>query len=229
MLSYLVLKYATAFSSQPQSQFFIEDDDDCEEEEELLFCKNNVFVPDTKSEQGETPGYFILKCRTRLSGRKRLIISWTPNSHLVHRNETQPTATTVSAQSERQQQPQKVFNVDLSEMKSLNLFYDDEKRTSGQFVVGNYENHYKVFNFPVGGLEKITQILETWEWCASQKVNQDENRKRCFLVTLRTPVNKDCYVEEGRYNPMSYDAWKTLLNDKGQIEDVANFRRVCKQ
>jgi len=218
MLSYLVLKYATAFSGQQQSRFYIEDDDDCEEEEELLFCKNNVCVPDTKTGQKETPGYFILKCRTRTSGRRRLIISWTPNSHLLDKHQTQPTAI--------EKQQQKVFNVDLSEMKSLTLFYDDDKRTSGQFVIGNYESHYKVFNFPVGGLEKITEILGNWEWCVSQKVNDDERRKRCFLVTLRTPVNKDCYVEEGRYNPMPYDVWKTLFNDKGQIEDVANFRRV---
>lgn len=221
MLSYLVLKYATAFSGQQlKSQFYIEDDDDCEEEEDLLFCKNNVRVPDAKSEQKETAGYFILKCRTRSSGRKRLIISWTPNSHLLDKHQTQPTT------FERQQQQQKVFNVDLSEMKTLTLFYDDDKQTSGQFVVGNYEKNYKVFNFPVGGLEKITETLESWEWCASQKINNDERRKRCFLVTHRTPVNEDCYVEEGRYNPMPYDVWKTLFNDKGQIEDVVNFRRV---
>lgn len=231
MLSYLVLKYSGAFSGHKQpSQFFIDDDDDCGEEEELLFCKNNVSVPDSKVEQGETPGYFILKCRTRLSGRKRLIISWTPNTHLVgkHRtsSETPPRTVTTSTSPERQDQPQKVFNVDLSEMKSLLLFYDSDKRTSGQFVIGNYENHYKVFNFPIGGLEKITAILESWEWCVSQKVNDDEKRKKLFLVTLRTPVNKDSHVEEGRYNPMPYDVWRTLFNEKGQLEDVANFRRV---
>ncbi|EDO48014.1 predicted protein, partial [Nematostella vectensis] len=118
------------------------------------------------------------------------------------------------------------FSVDLSEMKIMKLFYEEDEPNSGQFVIGNYENHYKVFNFNYGGLNRVTQILEDWPWCVGERRSQEEVRKRCFVVISKTQVRDDCYVEEGRYDPMSAETWKTFLNSSGQIEDVANFRRA---
>lgn len=222
MLSHLV-KYAVESAFSDQTKFYVDDDDDCEEDEELLFCKNNVCVH-SSLEQDKIAGYFTIKSRTRKSGHIRLVVSWTPNSQLVKVREN----TDSNSSDIKEPCALEVFSVDLSEMKTLKLFYDENDKTCGHFIIGNHENHYKVLHFNCGGIDKITKILEEWDWCASQKISGDEKRRRrCFLVTRKVPVKEDCYVEEGRFDPMPYDVWKTLFNDAGQLEDVTNFRRVC--
>lgn len=214
------------------STFYVDEDHDPDEEEEIVFCKNNVCVHLVTSEDLHIPGYLSIKSKTRRSGHIRLILTWTPNSHFSPRSSSNGSPSKTDPEEVITDTPPRaneVFNVDLSEMKSLKLFYDEEDPSSGQFVIGNHEDHYKVFHFHHGGLNRITQVLQDWHWCSKEYSLQDEVRKACYTVINKKIIPKqDFHPEEGRFDPMSLETWRTYVNEVGQIEDVANFRKVGK-
>ena len=233
-----VIKFAVegipVADSMYASSFYVDDDDDnLSEEEEVLFCKNNIcvhFTPSDDLKDIHIPGYLSIKSRTRQSGHVRLILSWTPNSHFSPRsNEDKQCSVARGNPIEIEVPPRvnEVFIVDLGEMKSLKLFFDEEDASSGQFVVGNHENHYKVFHFHHGGLNRVNQILQDWHWCTKDYLLQEDIRKVCYTVINRkVVVEQDFHPEEGRFSPMSMETWRTYANEAGQIEDVANFKKV---
>lgn len=54
------------------------------------------------------------------------------------------------------------FSVDLSQMRSLRLFFNDEQCTSGQLVIASRESQYKILHFHHGGLDHLAQVLHQW-------------------------------------------------------------------
>lgn len=50
------------------------------------------------------------------------------------------------------------FSVDLSQMRSLRLFFSDNKCTSGQLVIASRESQYKILHFHYGGLDHLAQV-----------------------------------------------------------------------
>lgn len=235
MLSHLIkfaVEGAAVFDSAMSSSFYVDSEDDPDEIDEVLFCKNNVCVHLSSLDGSHVPGYFILKSVTRHSGHVRLLVTWTPNSYFCDKK-TNLDDKDVKDEfeckglliSELCGSSPEVFNVDLSEMKTLRLFYEQEDETCGQLVIGNYENHYKVFHFHHGGLDRITQILQEWIWC-SRDSDEEELRRKSFTVISKRNAKQGFHPEEGRFDPMPVQTWKTYFNDDGQIEDVANFRRV---
>lgn len=54
------------------------------------------------------------------------------------------------------------FSVDLSQMRSLRLFFNDENCTCGQLVVASRESQYKILHFHHGGLDHLAQVLHQW-------------------------------------------------------------------
>ncbi|GLV33592.1 TBC1 domain family member 16, partial [Carabus blaptoides fortunei] len=54
------------------------------------------------------------------------------------------------------------FNVDLSQMRSLRLFFNDANCTCGQLVVASRESQYKILHFHHGGLDHLAQVLHQW-------------------------------------------------------------------
>lgn len=50
------------------------------------------------------------------------------------------------------------FSVDLSQMRSLRLFFNDNNCTSGQLVVASRESQYKILHFHYGGLDHLAQV-----------------------------------------------------------------------
>lgn len=59
------------------------------------------------------------------------------------------------------------FSVDLSQMRSLRLFFADTdgtsgESTSGQLVVASRESQYKILHFHHGGLDKLASTLHQW-------------------------------------------------------------------
>lgn len=54
------------------------------------------------------------------------------------------------------------FSVDLSQMRSLRLFFNDENCTSGQLVIASRESQYKILHFHHGGLDHLAQVLHQW-------------------------------------------------------------------
>lgn len=236
MLSHLIkfaVEGAAVFDSSISSSFYVDNEDDPNESEEVLFCKNNVCVHLSSLDDSHAPGYFMLKSMTRQSGHVRLLVAWTPNSYFCDKR---PEANLQIEQLETKQlQISKLsrssserFNVDLSEMKNVRLFYEQEDETCGQLVIGNYENHYKVFHFHHGGLDRITQILQQWDWCSRDinPLDQEELRKKSFTVITERNFRQGYHPEEGRFDPMTVLKWKNVFDDSGRIEDVANFRKV---
>lgn len=54
------------------------------------------------------------------------------------------------------------FSVDLSQMRSLRLFFSDAGCTCGQLVVASRESQYKILHFHHGGLDHLAQVLHQW-------------------------------------------------------------------
>lgn len=237
MLSHLIkfaVEGAAVFDSAVSRSFYVDTEDDPDEIGEVLFCKNNVCVHLSSLDDSHVPGYFMLKSMTRQSGHVRLLVSWTPNSYFCD-NKVETNVDSIKNDDELgllisklcRNSPE-IFNVDLSEMKTLRLFYEQEDESCGQFVIGNYENHYKVFHFHHGGLDRITQILHEWIWCFQDvsPLDEDEFRRKTFTVISKRNPKQGFHPEEGRFDPMPVQTWKSFFNEDGQIEDVANFRKV---
>lgn len=51
------------------------------------------------------------------------------------------------------------FSVDLCQMRSLRLFFNDSNCTSGQLVIASRESQYKILHFHYGGLDHLAQVL----------------------------------------------------------------------
>lgn len=232
MLSHLIkfaVEGAAVFDSSLASSFYVDSEDDPDESDELVFCKNNVGVHLSALDDSYVPGYFKLNSITRQSGHVRILVTWTPNTFFCEKgarnldgNEFECKGLLISSS------PLETFNVDLSEMKTLKIFYEKDDVTCGQLVIGNHESHYKVFHFHHGGLDRITQILEQWDWCSrvNEPVDQEELRRKTFNVISKRHPKKGFHPEEGRFDPMPMKTWKTFFNNSGQIEDVANFRKA---
>ena len=233
MLSHLIkfaVEGAAVFDSSHASSFYVDSDDDPDESDELVFCKNNVCVHLPALDDSHVPGYFKLNSKTRQSGHVRIVVTWTPNTFFCEKkgepnldgNEFECKGLLISSSR------LETFNVDLSEMKTLKIFYEKDDVTCGHLVIGNHENHYKVFHFHHGGLDRITQILEQWDWCSkvNEPVDQEELRRKTFNVISKRHPKQGFHPEEGRFDPMPMKTWKTYFNDSGQIADVANFRKV---
>ncbi|XP_015752147.1 PREDICTED: TBC1 domain family member 16-like [Acropora digitifera] len=237
MLSHLIkfaVEGAAVYDSSFSSSFYVDSEDDLDESDELLFCKNNVCVH-VKSALNDShiPGYFKLSSKTRQSGHVRLRVTWIPNSFLSEQN-SKVTSVNLKENCTNCKEPlisrksPEMFNVDLSEMKTLRIFYDRDDVTCGQLVIGNLENHFKVFHFYHGGLDHIVQILEDWDWCSQviEPLDQNEIRKKTFTIISKRILKQGFHPEEGRFDPMASNIWRTFFNESGQIEDVANFRKA---
>lgn len=62
----------------------------------------------------------------------------------------------------KQQHRCRTFGVDLSQMRSLRLFFSDSNCTCGQLVVASRESQYKILHFHHGGLDHLAQVLHQW-------------------------------------------------------------------
>ena len=199
-------------------------DSDENDQGETIFCKNNVCL---YYDGTNIPGYFTLKACTINDEYTRLILHWTSNALLQQNYVTDEQVAPLSSENLSDDSWPSVFHIDLTEMKSLKFFFKDDK-TSGHFVVGNHENHYKVFHFHLGGMNHLVEIFENWSLCKTMKLPYEEReRKTAFAVVPIYSISPNQSFEESRYHPMTKARWKTFLNKAGQLEDVANFRKVC--
>ncbi|XP_053688409.1 TBC1 domain family member 16 [Sabethes cyaneus] len=123
------------------------------------------------------------------------------------------------------------FSVDLSQMRALRLFFNDENCTSGQLVIASRESQYKILHFHHGGLDHLAQVLHQWH-CLLHNIKlapgQDEPNLpyRQFMVCRPEVRKAELHPEEGKVNKITTDYfYGTLLNEKGQIEDDLQLRK----
>ncbi|XP_058116529.1 TBC1 domain family member 16 isoform X2 [Anopheles ziemanni] len=130
------------------------------------------------------------------------------------------------------------FSVDLSQMRALRLFFNDEQCTSGQLVIASRESQYKILHFHHGGLDHLAQVLHQWH-CLLHNIKLapatvgDERTPppanmpyRQFMVCRPEVRQAELHPEEGKVCRITTDYfYGTLLNEKGQIEDDLQLRK----
>ncbi|XP_055371056.1 TBC1 domain family member 16 [Condylostylus longicornis] len=127
----------------------------------------------------------------------------------------------------------KRFSIDLSQMRSLRLFFNDERCTSGHFVITSRENQLKVLHFHYGGLDHLAQVLHQWH-CILHNVKlvsgQDQEDSNLFykqFLVCRPEIKQlELHPDEGKVNKITTDSfYGIILNEKGQIEDEVFLRK----
>lgn len=123
------------------------------------------------------------------------------------------------------------FSVDLSQMRSLRLFFNDEQCTSGQLVIASRESQYKILHFHHGGLDHLAQVLHQWH-CLLHNIKitpGDDSASlpyRQFMVCRPEVRKSELHPEEGKVPKISTEYfYGQLLNEKGQIEDDLQLRK----
>ncbi|XP_036766390.2 TBC1 domain family member 16 isoform X1 [Manis pentadactyla] len=123
-----------------------------------------------------------------------------------------------------------VFRVDLGHMRSLRLFFSDEACTSGQLVVASRESQYKVFHFHRGGLDKLSDVFQKWQYCAEThlKDQQVADEKTCMQFSIRRPKlpSSEMHPEESMYRRLDVSSWLQHLNQLGQVEEEYKLRKA---
>lgn len=123
------------------------------------------------------------------------------------------------------------FSVDLSQMRSLRLFFNDDKCTSGQLVIASRESQYKILHFHYGGLDHLAQVLHQWH-CFLHNITLapgQENKNlpyRHFMVCRPEVKQSEMHPDEGNVKRITTNFfYGTLLNEKGQIDDDLLLRK----
>nr|CAD7407138.1 unnamed protein product [Timema poppensis] len=120
------------------------------------------------------------------------------------------------------------FSVDLSEMRSLRLFFNDLSCTCGQLVVASRESQYKILHFHHGSLDRLAVVLQDWNFLlhSPQPSADDTLPYRHFMVCKPEVSQKELHPEDGRVAPVDESIWLSLLNEEGQVEDDLVLRKV---
>ncbi|KAG5347202.1 TBC16 protein, partial [Acromyrmex charruanus] len=156
--------------------------------------------------------------------------SWmrSPELLALQHNLVFPESATASPVTLRRAHRCRRFSVDLSEMRSLRLFFADPACTCGQLVVASRESQYKILHFHHGGLDRLAAILHQWHQLLYPRLNTDTEETlpyRHFMV-CRPEVSRDeLHPEEGQVPMITSLAWKDLLNERGQMEDDLALRK----
>ena len=123
------------------------------------------------------------------------------------------------------------FSVDLSQMRALRLFFNDENCTSGQLVIASRESQYKILHFHHGGLDHLAQVLHQWH-CLLHNIKLAPGQEdvslpyRQFMVCRPEVRKSELHPEEGKVNKITTDYfYGTLLNERGQIDDDLQLRK----
>ncbi|XP_063231993.1 TBC1 domain family member 16 [Bacillus rossius redtenbacheri] len=117
------------------------------------------------------------------------------------------------------------FSVDLSQMRSLRLFFNDAASTCGQLVVASRESQYKILHFHHGALDRLASVLHEWNFLLYSLPADESLPYRHFMVCRPEVGQDELHPEEGGVAPVDAAAWLGLLNDEGQLEDDLALRK----
>ncbi|XP_013108203.1 TBC1 domain family member 16 [Stomoxys calcitrans] len=123
------------------------------------------------------------------------------------------------------------FSVDLSQMRSLRLFFNDNNCTSGQLVIASRESQYKILHFHYGGLDHLAQVLHQWHCFLHNNTNtvgldRQHIQYRQFMVCRPEVKRSEMHPDEGCVQRITtHFFYATLLNEKGQIDDDLTLRK----
>uniref|UniRef100_F1KVQ5 TBC1 domain family member 16 n=1 Tax=Ascaris suum TaxID=6253 RepID=F1KVQ5_ASCSU len=122
-----------------------------------------------------------------------------------------------------------LFSVNLGKMRSMRLFFSNSDCTSGQLVIASHDSQYKILHFHHGGLDKLAQLFEQWSAVKARSVKDgspspfpDRHLLICHPEVSRTELDP----EDGLYERVSWDFWKSYKNSDGSIEDSFTVRKA---
>ncbi|XP_043289234.1 TBC1 domain family member 16 isoform X2 [Venturia canescens] len=151
-----------------------------------------------------------------------------PELLALQHNLTFPESATASPVTLRRAHRCRRFSVDLSQMRSLRLFFADPACTSGQLVVASRESQYKILHFHHGGLDRLAATLHQWHQLLypRQDTDQEEILPYRHFMVCRPEVSRDeLHPEEGQVPMITSLAWQDLLNERGQVEEDLALRK----
>ncbi|KAL2716334.1 TBC1 domain family member 16-like isoform X1 [Vespula squamosa] len=195
------------------------------EDDRIHLCYDNVSI---KSRSMSLTSTCSLSISTNTDAEE--IPSWmrSPELLALQHNLTFPESATASPVTLRRAHRCRRFSVDLSEMRSLRLFFANPACTCGQLVVASRESQYKILHFHHGGLDRLAATLHQWHQLLYPRLDADTEETlpyRHFMV-CRPEVSRDeLHPEEGQVPMITSLAWKDLLNEKGQVEDDLALRK----
>ncbi|KAL3274477.1 hypothetical protein HHI36_015861 [Cryptolaemus montrouzieri] len=121
------------------------------------------------------------------------------------------------------------FSVDLSQMRSLRLFFNDSSCTCGQLVVASRESQYKILHFHHGGLDHLAQVLHQWHSLLHSikfaKGYDDNLPYRHFMVCRPEVSELELHPEEGQVAKLTEEIFQGLFTEHGQLEDDLSLRK----
>ncbi|XP_061713202.1 TBC1 domain family member 16 [Cydia pomonella] len=123
------------------------------------------------------------------------------------------------------------FSVDLSQMRSLRLFFNDDNCTCGQLVVASRESQYKILHFHHGGLDHLAQVLHRWHSLLHNirraPGSEEPNLPYRHFMVCRPEVQKsEQHPEEGKIPKITPEIfYGKVMNGKGLIEDDLFLRK----
>ncbi|XP_074648620.1 TBC1 domain family member 16-like [Tubulanus polymorphus] len=165
----------------------------------------------------------MLSCASQVVEALQHNLTFPENS--LSDNKQNPTPTKKTAK----EQMCGVFSVDLGQMRSLRLFYNDDTFTSGQMVLVSRESQYKILHFHHGGMDKLATVFEEWKFFAQpnkEKKSSTDHLCKQFSV-IRPKINRDHYhPEEGLYDVVDDEMWRHHMNSDGQIEEQHLLRKA---
>ncbi|VDO55067.1 unnamed protein product [Haemonchus placei] len=107
-----------------------------------------------------------------------------------------------------------LFSVNLGKMRSMRLFYSNSDCTSGQLVIASPDSHYKILHFHHGGLDKLALLFEQWSAVKAKSVKNP------------TLGRDELDPEDGLYDMVTWDYWKSYKNCDGIIADSNTIRKA---
>jgi hypothetical protein len=128
------------------------------------------------------------------------------------------------------------FSVDLKQIKSLRLFFCDEysdcdisdsssHTRDGQLVIVSRDNFYKVFHFHTGGLDKLSHVLNEWDFFDKSDSSKETNYLQ-FSICRPQLKTEECHPEEKLYVSIDETQWINSINEFGQIINESNLRKT---
>jgi len=120
--------------------------------------------------------------------------SWmrSPELLALQHNLVFPESATASPVTLRRAHRCRRFSVDLSEMRSLRLFFADPACTCGQLVVASRESQYKILHFHHGGLDRLAAILHQWHQLLYPRLNTDTEESLPYRSDIIRMYDKNC-------------------------------------
>ncbi|WKY14334.1 hypothetical protein Q1695_000127 [Nippostrongylus brasiliensis] len=122
-----------------------------------------------------------------------------------------------------------LFSVNLGKMRSMRLFYSNADRTSGQLVIASLDSHYKILHFHHGGLDKLAQLFEQWSAVKAKSVKNGSpspHDDKHLFICQPTLGRAELDPEDGLYEMVTWDYWKSYKNKDGVVADSTTMRKA---